>query len=243
MIFDDGAFPIWKDWEVNTGFDDGVFPLGGGVYVPPPVPPPVPPNGHDPIIIWVSKAGNDTTGTGSQTNPYLTIERALLDMSSGDQIRILDGVYTPTYSIVVSGIEGSIFAENPGSVSIRPLNITVHQAAVAVLNSPRFYIFGINIIQSNEDSDNLVGLYVDNVQTFIAYTCAVSDFESVSGSIKGIFANAQEGRIENCFIDNIVCSGYELTGIESYGLDIIDCHVKRLKGNNNCIVKGIKINS
>jgi len=62
------------------------------------------------IIIWVAPWGDDNPGTGSQTDPYLTIERALQDFVDGSQIRLLNGTYTPTDTVMISGLTGSIFA-------------------------------------------------------------------------------------------------------------------------------------
>lgn len=46
--------------------------------------------------IWVSPTGNDTTGTGTQTNPYATISKALSTTTGTDAILVSAGTYTLT---------------------------------------------------------------------------------------------------------------------------------------------------
>jgi len=127
-------------------------------------------------IIWVSTEGDDSAGDGTQGAPYASLERALQDFTNGDQIRILDGTFIPTDSIVISGLEGSIFSETPLGAYIQPAKTRAHQACVAIIDSPRFSVIGVNILQAADTTGNLIGLYVENVENFVAYTCAISDF-------------------------------------------------------------------
>lgn len=190
-------------------------------------------------IIWVATTGSDTTGDGTQTSPYASIEKALQDFVSGDQIRIMDGTYIPTDSIVISGKDGSIFAENPGGVYIQPAKTTIHQAGVAILDCSRFSLYGINVLQASETTGNLIGFYVEDVNTFLAYSCSVADFEVPSGSCYGFFASGVLGRIENCYISNLACAGNNLYGVKTIGLDVIDTEVVSLSGAGTCVVHGI----
>lgn len=192
-------------------------------------------------IIWVSTSGNDSTGNGRRNTPYASIERALQDFVSGDQIRILDGTYIPTDSIIISGMDGSIFAENPGTVYIQPAKTTLHQACVAILETERFSLYGINVLQASESTGNLIGFYVENVDTFLAYSCSVSDFEVPSGNAFGIWASGSLGRIENCYISNLACAGGNLCGVKTLGLSVIDTEVMTLSGAGDCEVCGIEV--
>ena len=49
-------------------------------------------------VKWVSKTGNDTTGDGSKSTPYLTIQKALNVAVTGDTIYVKSGVYTEQYN-------------------------------------------------------------------------------------------------------------------------------------------------
>jgi len=188
------------------------------------------------IIIWVSPSGSDITGTGSDQNPYQTIERALLDFKDGYQIRLMDGTYTPTDTIMISGMTGSIFAENDDEVTIQPQQATGYGAAIAIVNSDRFTIHGVNISQSETAGHNY-GIYADNVQNFIAYTCTVSGFDCPSGCA-GIWATGT-GRIENCTVSDLTIGNGNLYGIYSNGLDVIDCEVTALTDSGGNGVTGI----
>ncbi len=190
-------------------------------------------------IIWVSTEGNDTSGDGSQGAPYASLERALLSFTNGDQIRILDGTFIPTDSIVISGLEGSIFAETPLAVYIQPAKTRAHQACVAIIDSPRFSVIGVNILQASDTTGNLIGLYVENVENFLAYTCAISDFSVPSGSGYGIFASG-DGRIEGCLVNNITGSDTSICGIKGVGIDVIDSEVSNMSGVGSCQVVGIE---
>jgi len=190
-------------------------------------------------IIWVSTEGNDTFGDGSQGAPYASLERALQSFTNGDQIRILDGTFIPTDSIVISGLEGSIFAETPLAVYIQPMKTRAHQACVAIIDSPRFSVIGVNILQASDTTGNLIGLYVENVENFLAYTCAISDFSIPSGSGYGIFASG-DGRIEGCMVNNITGSDTSICGIKGVGIDVIDSEVSNMSGVGACQVVGIE---
>jgi hypothetical protein len=191
-------------------------------------------------IIWVATTGSDTTGTGSRDLPYATIEKAVHEMVSGDQVRILDGTYIPTDTIVVSGIEGSIFAENPLEVTIQPATTEVSGACIAILQSTRFMICGVNILQAVDSSKNLIGLLVRDVDNFIAYTCKVTGFEVLSGDAYGIYADGS-GRIEHCTVGGIVGlgSGNTAYGIRTFGIHVIDCSTVEISGANGCQAAGL----
>src|SRR5688572_5747227 len=49
--------------------------------------------------IYISPTGNNSTGNGSQANPYQTISRALQGVQPGDAIRLLPGTYAGGTSI------------------------------------------------------------------------------------------------------------------------------------------------
>jgi hypothetical protein len=181
------------------------------------------------IIIWVATTGDDTSGDGTQSNPYKTIEKAISVFNNGDQIRILSGTYIPTDSIVISGLDGSIFSETPNGVYIQPQKTTLHQACVAILDAARFTVQGINVIQAADPTGNYIGLYAENVENFIAYTCDVSNFLVSGGACHGIYASGN-GRVEHCKVSNLVADSVNLYGIRTKGVHVIDCTVTSLSG-------------
>lgn len=190
-------------------------------------------------IIWASPDGSDSLGNGSRDTPYRTIEKVLTVFESSDQIRLLPGTFIPTDSVVVSGMDGSLFAEYPGTVYIQPEKTTQHQAGLAILDANRFSIYGINVLQAADPSGNLIGIYGEDISTFLVYTCAVSDFEIPSGGGHGIFASGLLGRVENCRVSNMACGGGVLYGIRTDGINVIDCDVTSLSGAGDCELFGI----
>jgi hypothetical protein len=55
--------------------------------------------------IWVSPTGNDTGGTGTQANPYLTISKALSTSTGTDAILVSAGTYTLTVGAAPSTLQ------------------------------------------------------------------------------------------------------------------------------------------
>lgn len=191
------------------------------------------------IIIWVSTIGSDATGNGTQAQPYLTIEHALEDFTDGDQLRILDGTYTPTDTIMISGLSGSIFADNPAEVTIQPISTTKFGAAIAVKDSPRFTLQGVNILQATNASSNYVGIYAEDVENFIAFACNISQFNVDSGDAYGIYVSGS-GRVDHCQVGGIsIAGGGSLYGIKSVGAHVVECSVTELSGEDDCAVIGI----
>ena len=70
------------------GSKSSLYPLGDK---PQPSDPTVPPIPND--AIWVATDGNDSTGNGSNGNPYLTISHATAQMTTGQTVVVKDGVY------------------------------------------------------------------------------------------------------------------------------------------------------
>jgi hypothetical protein len=188
--------------------------------------------------MWCSPDGDDVTGNGTKDLPYATIEHAISLFSNGDQIRLLAGTYTPTDSVIISGVEGSLFSEDPKGAYIQPQKCTVHQAGVAILSSPRFTVQGIVVLQAADATGNLIGIYAD-VEHFICLTCSVTSFDVPSGVAVGIFATGLLGRVEDCTVQDFTCSGPAMYGIRTIGIPAIDCHVHNLSGVSSCDVFGI----
>jgi len=190
-------------------------------------------------IIWVSTAGNDATGDGTSALPYATIDRAVQDFTSGDQIRILDGTYTPADTLSFVGMDGSIFAENPNEVTIQPAQTLIDSACISVRNADRFSVIGLNIVQASDaPNGNSVGVYAADVTNLRVFTCDIHTFAIQSGSAYGIWVSGG-GRIENCAVYDITSSGTQVCGIRTTGIDVVDCSVLALSGVGDCNIVGI----
>jgi hypothetical protein len=53
-------------------------------------------------VIWVSKTGNNTTGNGSKASPYLTINKANTQATTGDTVYVTSGYYREVDYLYIS---------------------------------------------------------------------------------------------------------------------------------------------
>lgn len=97
--------------------------------------------------IFVSKTGNDSTGDGSSSSPYLTVGKAITEASPGDKVSIGAGTYSENivvdkplsiYSqsgvstdvILISGDRTVIVANSTNDVTVRDITITTTSTTV-----------------------------------------------------------------------------------------------------------------
>jgi len=196
-------------------------------------------------IIWADAVNGSDVADGTRLTPYRTIDRAMLDFVSGDQIRLMEGTYSPSGSVVFDSVEGSLFSEVPLGAVVQPEYTTDSSANIVVRNSPRFYIQGIKVQQANDL--NNIGISVEDTYKCLIYTCEISDFaiagnEGYGISVSGDTGVSVLGRIEKCYIYNMRCSGSKLSGIRTDGVvyDIIDNQIENLSGGSNCSTYGIE---
>jgi len=71
---------------------------------------------------YVDTGGSNTTGNGSQGNPWQTIEYALTQVSYGDLIKINDGVYSEEQLNVPEGASLTSTSQDNAKVTIQPAN-------------------------------------------------------------------------------------------------------------------------
>lgn len=196
---------------------------------------------------YVTKAGNDATGTGSISKPWLTINKGCQSMAGGDTLLVGDGTYTEGLNNVIKPGKGSwttatkIQAINRRKAIIRPA--------------------GLN---------DYVLRFVDNVTKWIRVSGFVLDGINANGTIimmpDGGAANActngypQYIRIEDCEIVNMA-SYIHLGGafstcpknLHSIGHEFVDCDVHNNRGElattafafylctRNCVIRGCSI--
>lgn len=189
-------------------------------------------------MIWVATTGNDSSGDGSQENPYKTIERAISDFTDGDQIRLMPGVYTPATTLIFDYISGSLFSDTAEGATICPVAITSHGAAIYVNSTSRFTIKGINIEQS-ADAAHTCGIYMTAVDNIEVSRCAVTNFTSTTADLCGIYADGS-GKVLDCRVEDLVSASGTVYGIWSQGPAVIDCTARRIRSPSGT-AKGIVI--
>lgn len=131
---------------------------------------------------YVSTTGNDGTGTGAISTPWLTILKGMSEVSAGDTLYIRGGTYTPVgtfrYDYVgyagayVNNVDGT--AENPIVMLNYPdedviidcsamSNLDDSYVGVLIENSDYWYVKGLTIHNSDADWQyNGVGIWVMN---------------------------------------------------------------------------------
>jgi uncharacterized repeat protein (TIGR01451 family) len=171
---------------------------------------------------YVALTGNDTTGDGSETNPWRTIQKAANTMTAGDTVYIKAGTYPEQVTPLNSGSVGNYitYAAYPGDV------VTIDGATISLpsYESGLFHvegknyvkISGLRIINAGPNLNNN-GIYVDNSSYIIIennYT-----YNTVSSGI-GVWGG------NNIIIDGnevvLACNNGEQESITVAGTDIFE---------------------
>lgn len=75
----------------------------------------------NPSTVYVSTSGNDTTGNGTQSAPYATIQRASAEVAAGGTVSVAAGTYD---AFTVSGVSGiTITGAGEGQTIISPTTL------------------------------------------------------------------------------------------------------------------------
>jgi len=137
--------------------------------------------------IWVSPSGNDTTGTGSITNPYATINKAITvanaitASATPVNINILSGNYTST--IVTSITRPNVFLVGYG----QPL---ITQSLTVNVNNTSFNGGGINNIVFSGSSAT-ISLSGAGILNYSLLDCTIYSIATSTG-LRGVFS------LQNC---------------------------------------------
>jgi hypothetical protein len=185
-------------------------------------------------IIWVANDGSDITGDGSYEYPYQTIDFAASVFITGDQIRLKSGTYNPSDSLVFSGIDGSIFSEDPRGAIIQPVQTTLSNAVIEVTGANRFDITGIVVNQAlTNTSQNQIGILI-NATNILIHKCTVSDFIVPSGNYCAGIEVSGNGAVDGCIVEDFTTQ-VPTYGLKITGCDLLDCSVSNISGMDSVI--------
>lgn len=115
--------------------------------------------------IWVAPYGHDTSGTGTRTNPYLTITKALTVVTTARKaIIVMPGTYTEAASLTWPNVTGVTITGIGGEVTIEG----TAGVAQVILISPTFSASTFEATLANLDvnaPDGAKGIKFDNANT------------------------------------------------------------------------------
>ena len=150
----------------------------------------------------VDPNGNDTTGTGAQEKPYLTIAKALTVAAQGDQVIVHAGVYTEDITMSVPNVALVGAQSEYGSLTQINGNVTVTATGTSV----KIADITINGVSHTGSAP----LYLDHVTlntTLDSSSAGYLEVKNSSVQQGDITKSAGTGLIENSKIDNVNITG------------------------------------
>lgn len=193
-----------------------------------------------PATYYVSTLGNDTTGTGSETNPFLTIQHAITVAEASNQasatIQIQAGTYIENLAVTKNLIlNGSLLniRDNVRTGSAFPLGNSVTRIIGSItftpaLNNP---ILELNSLWFQLRIDQQIQmLQVTYYGTLVVDNCYVS--RSVSGSTLPLVSSTATGfcYFSQCYFYALATTTVPVFDMASVQLSLVNCAVI---GNNN----------
>lgn len=143
---------------------------------------------------WVSKTGNDTTGDGTKTKPFLSIDKAIKTLAAGYVIYIKTGIYDES-----SYANGPLnFAKNGTIKGIGLTEVTCSSTAAQVMdiNNVSETIEGI-IINAESARNNCMIFRGNGDEANILRRCVFKNSNAASFTISGTVLSTT---ITNCVI-------------------------------------------
>jgi len=163
------------------------------------------PSGYTPVTLHVAKSGNDITGNGSFSAPFLTIQTALEASNHGDNIRVFDGVYEENVVVeknveIIGNGSGETVIQGVGGPRVELIqkglmDVRGSARGVVVIENYAYVIDGNDLIviditnpsdpseEAKYDTDNSYDLAVTGDYAYIAdgnYGLAVIDISDPS---------------------------------------------------------------
>ena len=127
---------------------------------------------------YISPTGNDATGTGSFSNPWKTLFKAsVVVTTAGDIIHVKAGTYTETKQIVLAV---GVSIEGEGITSIIKSTLTSDWTAILLLQSPEGTPGNQHISHLKFDGQNLStfwAIYVAGRSNVSINNCTITDFK------------------------------------------------------------------
>ena len=183
---------------------------------------------HSPAEVWVSTEGNDTTGDGSETNPFLTLKKALdygTAASVDLTVRVKNGLYqgSENRDLSYSNVgKITIIGESYGNVIIDAEHAS--SGSGWFVSSSNLFTFGKNL------EIKLVNLTLINCdgRPVDAYALTMNDNVVINSST----IRAQSPN-EGAFIDNLRVINGTYQAINAYNLVLTNSQFENCNGGSS----------
>jgi len=156
-------------------------------------------------IKYVTKNGNDTTGDGSSSNPYLTIAKGITETGVGGRVLIGPGTYTETLPIVSSV---SLDEMVKGSVTIS--NTVAGGAVITVTPTLTDIVLRVScsVINLSAATPADIAIHVNNVLGTQSALVIVDGADTLSGGALGQALrvtgdNAAQTELTQVIVENV----------------------------------------
>ncbi len=185
---------------------------------------------------YVTTSGNDTTGVGSKTNPYLTIQMAVDTAPSGGTVHVAQGTYDENVyladGVSVMGSYATDFTSRDVSATASTISPTTGFAvycSTAMGNST--VLDGFNIIGSG--GATYAGISLSSGAAPTIQNNIINGGTNAAGQTFGIYIGGSAPTIQN----NIINGGNSSSGNSSTGIFCYDTGSAPVI-RNNCINGG-----
>jgi parallel beta-helix repeat protein len=178
--------------------------------------------------IYVSTGGNDSTGKGTTSSPYKTIQRAHYDAAAGDVIYLKGGTYYPTKDEWIGSVNGTSSARitvqsAPNEWAILDGSSNGNGTSVLIINSSYITVQYLEIRNSKDSGIRING---DNN---IVENC------NVQGSYRsGIWTKGSYNKVSRCAVWNNCKANSARTADSGWsaGIDGYQCSYVSFSGNS-----------
>lgn len=197
--------------------------------------------------VYISPTGNDGTGDGSISTPYLTIEAAWADVSAGDTIYVRGGTYEFTTRqdlTAKNGTAGGLIyvLAYPGETPLFTEGATYNRAAqgqLIFIDADYIYVRGLEIAYFEQTTGNRAW------SAFFVDTTRYSTFENISYHDNGMSMQIQYCKnvlVLNCdFYKNYDPFGRDPYDGSSYAYNDADgLNIRNVAAGDTNIVRGCR---
>ncbi len=184
-------------------------------------------------VLYVSvKTGSDVTGTGTQTSPYQSINRALQDASDASEaavhaILVASGTYTGSQSTIViltpwihlyGGFSPTTWERN---IVVYPTRLNGENKRIAIYGASHTWVDGFTITQCSSNGSGHGAVNCWRINSATLSNCIIIDNSS---AVRGLFLDGASLNVKNCsFVGNRGAPGAAIYCLATATLKLDSC--------------------